>query len=161
VKPVVAAAALALLLAAQLGAQETGEEAPGRSLWAAAGLGPGTEGGAALIALRYSPGGHLFSARTAGSFGITEGEGRTDVGLLYGRRVVWNGPSAHASAGLAYVHHAEESGDTSGELGLPLSVGVGWAPVPWIGIGLEVFGNLNPTEHFGGIVLEVELGLIR
>lgn len=160
-KRIVAAAALALLLAAPLRAQEAGAEASDPALWAAAGLGPGTEGGAALLALRFSPGGHLFSARVAGSFGITEGEGRTDVGLLYGRRLLWNGLYLHASAGVAYVYHEEADDETSGELGAPLSVGVGWAPVPVIALGIEAFANVNRTEHFGGIVLEVELGLIR
>lgn len=158
---VVTLGALVVAFGAPLGAQAPQGATSSQALWASAGVGPGTEAAAVLVSLRYSRGGHLLSARTAGSFGISEGEGRTDFGLLYGRRVRWHTLYAHASAGAAFVVHEEADVETSGGLGIPLSVGVGWAPVPFVGLGLEAFGDVNPTEHFGGIVLTVELGLIR
>lgn len=153
--------AVCIFVAGPVRAQESGDERDPLGIWATAGIGRGTAGGAALISLRASRAGHLLSVRTAGSFGITEGDSRTDVGLLYGRRLLWGTVRLHGSAGAAYVIHEEEGEESFGELGLPLAVGVGWNPAPVIGLGLEAFGNVNPTELFGGLVLRVELGWIR
>lgn len=155
-------AAIALCLAAApAGAQEAGDRGTPVGVWASAGIGSGTEGGAALISLRASRAGHLFSARAAGSFGITEGDSRTDLGLLYGRQLRWGAFRLHGSAGVAWVIHEEEGEEETGEPGLPLAVGVGWAPVPVVGLGLEAFGDLNATAFFGGVVLRAEIGWIR
>lgn len=65
-----------------------------------------------------------MSVRTAGSFSLSEGDGRTDLGLLYGRRLRWGSVRLHGSAGAAYVLHEQEGEESFG--GVVLRVELGW-----------------------------------
>lgn len=141
-------------------AQTGDERRPGNRLWATVGIGPGTTAVAGFGALRYATGPHLVSIRAANDAGITTGGSHTDVGVLYGRTKRWSDVYLQASVGLAYVVHDDAGGEGVDGVGVPLSVGAGWTPLPVLGLGLEAFGDVNGTEFFGGLTVTVDVGLV-
>lgn len=129
-------------------------------LWATVGVGRGTVALAGFGALTFASLPHLLSARVSQDAGITTGGSRTDVGVLYGRMVRWSGFYLRGSAGLAYVRHDPSNDRATDGLGVPLSAAVGWTPLPVLGLGVHLVGNVNSTEFFGGVTLSVDLGWV-
>ena len=100
--------------------------------------------------------------------GFPDGSGEGDlseVGLLYGKRGGGPGPGWSVSAGVAAVHfqRCPDDGADPGldpgctTVGIPVvaEIGVG-AKV--VGLGLQLFGNLNAHAPFAGLGLSLPLG---
>lgn len=60
--------------------------------------------------------------------------------------------AASASAGLSYVHveHCDATSESCGTIGVPLVAEVILTPFDVIGIGLQLFANINPEASNGG-----------
>lgn len=137
-------------------------------------LAGGTElesGIGAVVHVAVERGRHRVVFRSAGFAdfaGFPDGSGDgdlTEVGLLYGRRGGGTGPGWSLSAGVSAVHfqrcpeEPEDPFDDPGCTALGLAVvaeaGLG-ARV--IGLGLQLFGNLNSQAPFAGLGLTLPLG---
>jgi hypothetical protein len=145
-----------------MAAQE--QPVPAVLAWGTVGLGVGTPDGFAGVAgFDLLIGGHLVSARATGVAGIIDDE-FWDFGVLYGRTYGWSRGRASVSAGLAMMDGQRCAGVFGGcepvnaRLSLPLAARVSWHALPFLGLGLYAFANLNGEESFGGAAVTVELG---
>lgn len=135
---------------------------------------PNDEGGGALAGALYGSyqfGPNLLSARTAFS-GELFGDNFADYGILYGRATTGRLGHASVSAGVAVVSGSYSDDrlilDPDGDepervltVGLPVEVQLMWRPLPFFGLGLYGFANLNPEASFVGATLSAQLGLMR
>ena len=96
-----------------------------------------------------------------------------DIGILYGRSSKTS--YAKTSYGLAsvsggisivgvvrsdyYGGYYEKS--TFLTIGIPIEVQLFWTPIPFLGIGIYGFANLNLEESFAGWLLCIQLGELR
>ena len=159
------------------------------ALWLSEGAGLSTEGIGFVVSLSGTIGGrHLVSARMAGGFELvffpsrSPAESVVDVGVLYGRTWPDGSGSGHTSiaAGLAYVEGVRRGayiygpgmgcsffcGSTYDErpfrtVGIPVEARISLAPLRFVGIGVGLFGNLNPVRPFVGGAVHVHLGKLR
>lgn len=155
------------------------------STWVSVGLGPGTMFTTSVISGRASishqRGPHVYTLRVSridetikgslvDSDGPTPAERETEIALLYGRG---KAEAAHAafSVGIGVISILKRGSllnkpMNSNEYEAVRSVSVGIAldgqlffPIPrFVGLGLSVSGNLNPSRSFGGVMLTVSLG---
>jgi hypothetical protein len=134
--------------------------------WLSTGMGWATRGPAGHLAGTYQFGGHLLSARGAGTIAVF-GDELWDLGLLYGRSLVTGVVHASFGAGVGVVggetresiHGDSESLPTT--VGVPLELQLFLRPLPVIGIGLYGFGNVNREESFAGVSAAIQLGRVR
>jgi hypothetical protein len=131
--------------------------------WAAYGPGLGMLLVAGEISAGFQTGHHLLTARCAatGFGGFDMGVVlMSDYGLLYGRSTADRYTNASASVGLSYV-----SGQLSDRrvrtIGIPLEASVTLLPCAYVGIGVGLFGNVNPALPFCGGVIFLRLGKLR
>jgi hypothetical protein len=145
-------------------------QAPERPAWgAAAGLsgGWGTEGVAVVLEglARYRR--HQFAARVAVVSDIFE-HGFYDIGVLYGVVLAPTVLDLSVGAGVAYAGVERCPGlfvpgdcERVRTVGLPLSLRLLIAPIPYFAFGLQGFGDLNSEQSFGGLTLAVYIGKLR
>jgi len=95
---------------------------------------------------------HLWSARGVYTEPPFSGDALTEVGVLYGR--VASAPLAFASvsAGLSVVS------ERSTTIGLPVQVQAYVRPIPGAGLGVTLFGNVNPVRSFAGVGIALQVG---
>jgi len=136
------------------------------------------------FAVQWSNGSSLWTIGTSGCsefdiFGSRQPlEFARDYGVLYGRR--YSGPAGFlsASAGLALVtgmRRGEYRG-SDGEwffgtsyydekpfvtVGVPADVQLTLAPIKYVGLALDIFGNLNPKRSFCGAGVSLLAGRLR
>lgn len=131
----------------------------------AAGLGGGggrDAGGSGLVGqLVYERAPHHFALRGLGLADLPYAqEGLAEAGLLYGR--FGGGGIAHAAmaAGLSAVHleRCDDNRNGCTTVGLPLTAEVVLTPLDVIGIGFQVFANINPKSPYAGLFVLVPIG---
>jgi len=134
-------------------------EEPG-FIWLSGGLGVGSAGVAEGLSLSFQSGRRVVTLRGIAQFvpvGPTVGE----LGILFlgqGSKV----PGSSFATGLAYVTgETVDNFKPFSTVGIPIEVQWFAAPLPFAGIGLYLFGNLNTTESFGGLLLTLKLGKLR
>lgn len=139
--------------------------------WVNFGIGAGSvgeEGGAITANISYQFGKNLFSLRALGN-GELFGKSMSDYGLLYGQSLKQNSLFVSVGAGLALVEgsishglfsnqEAEKIGPT---IGIPFEAQLFWRPLPFLGIGIYGFANVNPEEPFYGFALNLQIGKLR
>ena len=76
----------------------------------------------------------------------------TEVGVLYGRSAPGDFGFASVAAGMGVVQ-----GETT-IIGLPVEVQAYLRPLPFAGLGVTLFGNINPEQPFGGLAIALQLG---
>ena len=160
----------ALVVAASLSVAPalTAQEAPaGWRLWSALGFGGGGSAdgdGLALVGqLVFQRSPHHLALRATG---IGEPYDPAscpmgDVGLLYGRTAT--GPVGHATIASGFaLTDADGCDATAGgqplTLGVPIVAEVALRLLPFMGVGLQAFANLNSRGSFGGVVAFLQLG---
>ncbi len=165
----------ALLMAGMLGAglqvqaQEQGMEERTRA-WLGVGLAQGVssevEGGlGAVVQLAYQKGPHHFAARALGladfhGFPDSGGGGLGELGLVYGRRRTASFGYAALSAGAAFVtldHCPGRGSATCNTVGFPLTAEAALQG-GLIGLGLQLYANVNPRSPYGGLTLSLLMG---
>jgi hypothetical protein len=160
------AAVPTLLLALALCAPVQAQGRPHR-VWVAAGLGGGgAHGGAGgpgvMGQLVYERAPHHFSLRGVATMGDPggSGDGFGEFGVLYGRFAAGGIAYAGAAAGLSFVHldRCGDRYDPCSTVGIPLTGQVALTPFDVIGIGLQLYANINPKAPFAGMFITVPLG---
>ena len=157
--------AAALFTPARAAAQAAGQ--PHR-VWLGAGAAGGgsthdaIDGGVgALAQLVYQGRGHHAALRglAIGDVFGTSANGLGEVGLLYGRAISTGSGHAALAAGLAGVgfETCPDDDDSCFTLGVPLVAEVALG-LEFIGVGLQLFGNLNSKAPYGGVALFAQLG---
>ena len=139
-----------------------------RGSWISAGIGggifAGTEGLGFQLQAAHQRNQHLFSIR--GSL-VAEvlGDAVYDLGVLYGRAWVKDRTFLSLGSGVGLAVTAECPGIFSGgdcrekkTLGLPVSVEFSGRPTHFLGIGLQLFANVNPVQSFFGGLVGVQVG---
>ncbi|MGH7448256.1 MAG: hypothetical protein ACRELT_11885, partial [Longimicrobiales bacterium] len=84
----------------------------------------------------------------------------SELGFLYGRVAIDNMFFASASTGLSAVY-LEPCGSTDRvcvTVGIPLVAEVAVTPLDVLGIGLQLFGNLNLKVPYAGLFVMVPIG---
>lgn len=105
---------------------------------------------------------------------FTEGKYISEVGLLAGMTNPADDTKTYRSlsSGLAFttrkkcvdncgIFEGKSVWETKTVIGLPLQARIGWRPLPFLGIGLAGMANINITEMFGSINLNVQVGKVR
>lgn len=160
---------------------------PPKGLWIDLGLGTGTLGAGGHVQLSARNNRSLFTLRFAGTEEtnlLGPSTSAADVGFLYGRTADLEADWALASMSLGVGIVRSESqrevqssdgcgatvwcfgsdssyrSDTETTIGLPVSARFG-AHLPFAGLGVQIFGNLNPNQSFAGLVVSVQLGAMR
>ena len=146
---------------------------PPKGLWIDLGLGTGTLGAGGHVQLSARSNRSLFTLRFAGTEEtnlLGPSTSAADVGFLYGRTADleddWALASMSLGVGIVRSASPQEGNGLSGRsnetftLGIPLSARLG-AQLPFAGLGVQIFGNLNPKQSFAGLVVSVQLGAMR
>lgn len=130
--------------------------------WLTVGAGVGTGGGAAALGPNVAWDHHILSGRMATTFQI-KGPDYGDIGLLYGRTAVWEYGMVGASAGLGLMHYHDYgfSPDEVVTPSVPVAARAAFQPLPMLGLGTYLFGNLNLEHPFAGLVVTVNLGWLE
>jgi hypothetical protein len=95
-----------------------------------------------------------------------------DIGIMYGLKSTKNKSTITMSAGISYVgtvknlyveqisdyYYASDSIET---FGIPLEAQVVWLTSAGIGVGVILFGDINSENSFGGVTLNVVLGIMK
>jgi hypothetical protein len=141
------------------------------------GLGYGSEGGAGLFSLALRTAAGDFIARSAGTFDLAPGFGRTqdltDVGLLYGRLSESRSRWVRIAAGPSYMERRRDGDvlecafifclyeqERSQGMGLAIQLEGALRPRRTLGIGLSSFANLNRVQTFAGVTLSLHIGRV-
>jgi hypothetical protein len=165
-----------------LGAAATGqaESRIGDVAFASAGFGFGSDGLGGVHSLTASHHGILYGLRTSTTsefeiFGPTPALSSTDYAFLVGKISGGRHSFTSAASGIALVHSVRR-----GELlepgywfigpsyeridrvtiGLPLDLRA-TANLVGVGVGVNLFANLNPAGSFAGLALTLQLGKLR
>jgi len=141
---------------------------------------PTTSGVGGVLSVSFSHRGLLYGLRTATTtefeiFGPTPAQSDTDyaflVGKFSGRRHSFNS----VAAGVALVHSVRRGELLEGgywflgptyeridrvTVGLPLELRA-TANLVGVGLGVNLFANLNPAGSFAGLALTLQLGKLR
>lgn len=144
---------------------------PGWGIHGSVGLGAGgvdgDEGMALAGRLAWARGHHHLLLRASGVVDLASesADPAGDLGILYGRAVAGRWGHLLAAAGVARtsgVRCRPPAGDCRDGpvVGFPVLGEVSFAPVGFVGLGLQVFGNLNGHASFGGLVLALRLGVV-
>ena len=166
--------ALALVAAPRGASAQTAPEQPARTrVWLDAGFtvgaGGGVESGLGWIAqLNYQKRSRFWALRFAGlaefeGFPDSGGDGGAgEFGVLYGRSRVWSWAEATVAAGLALTGIDKGGGPANGSstsftVGVPLTARIS-AQTPVLGVGTELWMNVNPKAPFGGVSFFLQLG---
>lgn len=161
-----ACAVLTVLAALAISAPVAAQQRPAR-FWIAAGVGGGSaHGGAGGIGgmgqVVYERAPHHFTLRGLATMGEPGGSdaGYGEFGALYGRFAGGGFIHAGAAAGLSFVHldRCGNSYDSCATVGIPLAAHVAITPFDVIGLGLQVYANINPRAPYGGVFLIMPLG---
>ena len=80
-----------------------------------------------------------------------------EIGLLYGRTAIWRQGHASLSAGLA-VTDTDMDSEQGMTLGVPFVAETGLRIFPFLGVGTQLFGNVNSIQSYAGLVFFLELG---
>jgi hypothetical protein len=173
--------AVGLMLGALSGVRaESGIEEPHDVAFASAGLGAGSHGLGGVLSLGFSHKGVFYGLRTATAteleiFGPTPALNDTDYAFLIGKFSGRRHSFKSAAAGIALVHSVRR-----GELleagywflgpsyeridrvtvGLPLDLRA-TANLVGVGVGVNLFANLNPAGSFAGLALTLQVGKLR
>jgi hypothetical protein len=116
-------------------------------------------------------------------FGPSPSEQAWDVGVMYGRIAKSKYGFASISAGLGLVGGVKRGryldDDFQGRygwfaividryekidfltLGIPAEIQAFWTPFSKLGIGITLFGNLNPEKSFAGLLVSIQIGDLR
>lgn len=95
----------------------------------------------------------------AATLGAT-GEALGELGVLYGRTRSSAWGHYTLAAGLAFTDPGVcnlEGCDVS-TVGVPLVLDAGFEPTDVLGLGLQLFANVNPEAFYGGLALTLQLG---
>ena len=95
-----------------------------------------------------------------GSIPDGSGDSVVEAGILYGRRVTASFGYAGVAAGLSAVSAdglPGSAGEERGGVGIPVLAEAALQTTP-VGLGLQLFGNLNSVASFGGMAIMVYLG---
>lgn len=142
------------------------QQSPER-FWIAVGLGGGTANGGAgglgamgQVVYEHAP--HHFTVRGLATMGEPGGSdaGYGEFGVLYGRFAGAGFMHAGAAAGLSFVH-LDRCGNNShacATVGLPLAAHVAITPFGVIGLGLQVYANINMRAPYAGMFLTIPIG---
>ena len=136
--------------------------------WLGAGLaGAGTtsqdvEGhGGLMVQLVYQGRGHHVALRglALGDVFGSSVSGLGELGLLYGRTIGTRAGHAAVAAGLAAVgfETCPDDDDSCFVIGVPVVAELA-VSLEFVGLGLQLFGNLNPKAPYGGAALFAQLG---
>jgi hypothetical protein len=139
------------------------------------GLGPvgsaartdGASGYALMAEIVYQTGPHYVAVRAAGAADVLgeSGDEFGDFGLLYGRAAKRAWGHASVAAGLAITGvpscHDALSGERCTTLGVPITAEVAFRAASFLGVGAQGFANLNSKSVYGGVVLFLQLGMLR
>jgi hypothetical protein len=109
------------------------------------------------------------SLRATGSEEVTfigESEPVNDFALLYGRRLSTDSDWTFiaGSVGVAIVRDRTFQQDeisTRTTVGLPLQARIAAQSTVFVGLGINIFANINPVRSFGGVALTLQLGDLR
>jgi hypothetical protein len=161
-----AGALLALLLTAAATEPVAAQDRPHR-VWLAAGLGGGGAyggGGGYGVLLQgvYERAPHHVALRLISltDFPGTSDDGLGEFGVLYGRFAAGDDVQAHAAAGLSavYLDKCDATYRDCITVGVPLTAEVDLIIANVIGIGLQLFGNINLEAPYAGFFLTLPLG---
>jgi len=130
--------------------------------WLSGGLGVGSVGFAEGLALSFQSGRRVVTLRGIVQVPVPVGGAVGELGILFlgrGSKV----PGSSFATGLAYTKGEGNPNHNSkpfNTVGIPIEV-QWFAALPSAGIGLYLFGNLNTTKSFGGLLLTLKLGKLR
>ena len=151
-------------LAAPAAAQERGD--PTRIFLglgvASAANGKDGEGIGVLVQLAWQKGPHHVALRGVGVASPFDpsSEAIAEVGVLYGRTrsSAWGHATMAAGVAATDAGVCEPAGCQATTVGVPLVLEAALEPSDLFGLGLQLFGNINPHAFYGGLSLHVQLG---
>ena len=158
--PGIAAVCMAILAGSQCSAVAQELDDPWR-LWGAVGGGLSSDAVNAMGELVFQKGPHQITARAVAMGDPYGAEGgmnsKGEFGLLYGRTAMSRHGHLSFSAGLA-VTDTDMDSEQGMTLGVPLVAEGAFRIVSFLGIGAQVFGNLNANESYSGFTLFLQFG---
>lgn len=169
-----------LLAAASDGRCEGSKSGAGDVVFASAGVGGGSQGLAGVVSLNFSRGRLFYVLRMSRTeefsiFGPSPIQSDTDYAVLVGRSSRSRRSVKSAAVGIGLVRSVRRGaliqegfwffGPQHERLdrvtvGLPIDLKA-TANVRGIGIGVNLFGNLNTKGSFAGVALTLQLGKLR
>ncbi len=165
------AAALALMLVLLAPAAVAAQAREPLRVWGVLAVGgggttvEGTQGSmAASVQLAAQRGPHQVTLRALGLAELFGSVGTmSEFGLLYGRAASAGIAHLSASAGVGIVSHSPCSSDDpacSSEtgVGLPLAAEVAIRPLPFLGLGLQLVGDVSTEGSMGGLLAMAQIG---
>jgi len=172
--------ALVLLIGASSGWAGTSKPDAADVAFASAGIGFGSQGVGGALSLNFSRGDLVFVLRMSTTeefdiFGPSPALSDTDYAVLAGKRFGRGRRLDSLAAGVALVRSVrrgvlvERPGWFGGgryekldslTVGLPIDVKT-TLNFKVVGVGLNMFGNLNPKGSFAGLALTLQLGKLR
>lgn len=138
-------------------------------VWASLGLGGAyvrdidVDGGLALhLVGQWGAHSVMLRALFLGDLGLADGSGRSaqESAILYGRRVATSFGYAGLSGGVSGVSAKGFGGaftETRTTIGLPVVAEAALQTTP-VGLGLQLFGNVNSVAPFGGMLVMFYFG---
>ncbi|HEV8253617.1 MAG TPA: hypothetical protein VGQ78_02585 [Vicinamibacteria bacterium] len=173
--------AIGLMLGAVSGVRaEPAIDEPHDVAFASAGLGAGSNGLGGVLSLGFSRHGVFYGLRTATTtefeiFGPTPALNDTDYAFLVGKFSGRRHSFTSAAAGIAVVHSVRRGAQIEAPywffggtheridrvtVGLPLDLRA-TANLVGVGVGVNLFANLNPAGSFAGLALTLQVGKLR
>jgi hypothetical protein len=115
------------------------------------------------VSFSYQTGKNLFSIRYTNSQEILGDDWSSDFGILYGRAAKTKFGFASISAGIGLVHRVkeEEEEEDFTTVGIPIQGRLFFTPLPFLGVGIYPFANLNLKDIPVGLLLCVQIGKLR
>jgi len=151
--------------------------------WFNGGIGSSSAGLSAGISFSHLNGKHLLTVRLTYNeefviFGPSPAENAWDFGCMYGRVTKSKYGFASIAAGLGLVGGVRRGRylgyDVNGwfgtswyaeddffTLGIPAELQAFWTPFSKLGIGVTLYGNLNPEKPFAGLLVSIQIGDLR
>ncbi len=151
-----------MLLTAALVSPAVAQERP--RIWLGAGVGGGgtsqASGAGVLGQLVYQKNAHHIAVRGLWFADIYSNDSMGELGVLYGRAAKRDWGHATAAAGLAFTSVTPCGSSTTGcnTLGVPVVVEAALRFATVVGLGAQVFVNLNPKGVYRGAALFLQLG---
>ena len=162
----IVATLVACLLAAHARAGDVSPEVKRNLFWFSIGVGGGFAPHSSGLGMSNGNLGAAYESQNsilAGRYAATEEAGDlglTEVGVLYGisfrRRVT----SLSVAAGIGCVW-GDDGHQTFQTLGFPLEAQFTWMPLTFIGLSVDLDGNLNLKLPVGSLGLGLKLGRLR
>ncbi len=123
-----------------------------QAFWINVGPAIGGAGGGFHVSASMQINDHLWTGRFVSTEAILGGDTLGDLGVLYGRSTAGRFGLASGAAGLGIVQ-----GETT-TIGLPVEIQAYFRPLPFAGLGVTLFGNVNPAQPFAGVAVALQLG---